>query len=109
MGDTKVEAANDGCEKMEKSSNYINELDSNSFNETEAKLDKIENEVADIAEEIKDIQDNLETTSQKDASEKLLLNEGDTETETKKETQNLRDDVITTLQTDIKDTVTDMK
>merc|ERR1712029_123761 len=109
LKDTKVEAVNDGCEKMEKSSNDINELDSNSFNETEAKLDKIENEVADIAEEIKDIQDNLETTSQKDASEKLLLNEGDTETETKKETQNLRDDVITTLQTDIKDTVTDMK
>merc|ERR1712025_847729 len=59
--------------------------------------------------EIKDIQDNLETTSQKDASEKLLLNEGDTETETKKETEDLKDDVITTLQTDIKDTVTDVK
>merc|ERR1712029_133486 len=66
-------------------------LDSNSFNETEAKLDKIENEVADISEEIKDIRDNLETTSQKDASEKLLLKEGETETdtETKEETQDL--------------------
>merc|ERR1712029_343863 len=103
--DTKVEVVNDGCEKMEKSSNNISELDSNSFNETEAKLDKIENEVADIAEEIKDIQDNLETTSQKDASEKLLLNEGDTETETKEETQDLNDDIITTSQTEIKDTL----
>merc|ERR1712227_975988 len=105
LKDTKVEAVNDGCEKMEKSSNNINELDSNSFNETEAKLDKIENEVADIAEEIKDIQDNLETTSQKDASEKLLLNKGDTETETKEETQDLNDDIITTSQTEIKDTL----
>merc|ERR1712227_393831 len=105
LKDTKVEVVNDGCEKMEKSSNNINELDSNSFNETEAKLDKIENEVADIAEEIKDIQDNLETTSQKDASEKLLLNEGDKETETKKETEDLKDDVVTTSQKEIKDTV----
>merc|ERR1711862_746077 len=49
--------------------------------------------------------DNLETTSQKDASEKLLLNEGDTETETKEETQDLNDDIITTSQTGIKDTL----
>merc|ERR1712029_952802 len=56
LKDPKVEAVNDGCEKMEKSSNNINELNSNSFNETEAKLDKIENDVVTTSQkEIKDI------------------------------------------------------